>query len=278
MPRLSDPAHWHIVTMDQRGAGRSRPHAGDDAAALNANTTAHLVTDIERLRRQLGIAGWTVYGATWGTTLAQAYAHQHCEHVKGMILASVTTASRSERDFLYGGAGDFLPEAVDAFAAGAPDGRPGLGMTEAYAPRLTCGITEVEQAAALAWCRWENGVLQLDPRAEPTGAFEDPRFRLGFARLVTHYFRDLAWLESPLLDRAGALAGLPATLINSRLDLSCPPSTAWRLHQAWPRSELILLPGSLNGTLYWPRAEAIVAAGVHHADRLTQGQSTRASE
>jgi proline iminopeptidase len=195
-----------------------------------------------------------------------------------MILASVTTASRSERNFLYGGAGDFLPEAVDAFAAGAPDGRPGLGMTEAYAPRLTCGITEVEQAAALAWCRWENGVLQLDPWAEPTGAFEDPRFRLGFARLVTHYFRDLAWLESPLLDPAGALAGLPATLINSRLDLSCPPSTAWRLHQAWPRSELILLPGSLHGTLYWPLAEAIVAAGVHHADRLTQGQSTRASE
>ena len=144
-------------------------------------------------------------------------------------------------------------------------------MAEAYARRLTSGEPEVERAAALAWCRWEEAVLHVDPRAEPSGAFEDPRFRLCFARVVTHYFRELAWLDPPLMDRAGALAGLPATLINSRLDLSCPLSTAWRLHRAWPRSALVVVPGSLHGTLYGPLSEAVVAAGERHADGIERG-------
>ena len=268
MPRLFDPARWHVVTMDQRGSGRSRPQVGDDAAALGANTTRHLVEDIERLRRHLGLEGWTVYSSSWGSTLAQAYAHAHRERVRGLILAAVTTTGRFEIDNLYGGAGAYLPEAFEAFHAGAPEGEPGMGMAAAYARRLTCGDPQAEHAAALAWCRWEEAVLQVDPRAEPSGRFEDPRFRLCFARIVTHYFRELAWLDPPLMDRAGALAGLPTTLINSRLDLSCPLSTAWRLHRAWPRSALVVVPGSLHGTLYGPLSEAVVAAGDRHADRI----------
>ena len=193
--------------------------------------------------------------------------------VHGLILAAVTTTGRFEIDNLYGGAGAWLPEAFEAFHAGAPEGEPGMGMAAAYARRLTCGDPEAEHAAALAWCRWEEAVLQVDPRAEPSGHFEDPRFRLCFARVVTHYFRELAWLDSPLLDRAGALAGLPATLINSRLDLSCPLSTAWRLHRAWPGAELVAVPGSLHGTLYGPLSEAVVAAGERHADRIGAGLS-----
>ena len=122
MPRLFDPARWHVVTMDQRGSGRSWPHAGDDAAALRANTTACLVDDIERLRRHLGLESWTVYGSSWGSTLAQAYAHAHRERVRGLILAAVTTTGRSEIDNLYGGAGAYLPETFEAFQAGAPEG------------------------------------------------------------------------------------------------------------------------------------------------------------
>ena len=271
MPRLFDPARWYVVTMDQRGSGRSRPHAGDDAAALRANTTAHLIADVERLREALGIKEWTVYGASWGTTLAQAYAHAHRDRVRDLILAAVTTTGRAELDMLYGGAGAFLPEAFEAFRASAPEGEPGVGMAAAYAARLTCGDAETERAATLAWCRWEEAVLRVDPRAEPAGRFEDPRFRRGFARLVTHYFRNLAWLDPPLLERADALAGLPATLINSRLDLSCPLSTAWRLHRAWAGSEFVVVPGSLHGTLYGPLAKAIVTAGARHAERIEQG-------
>lgn len=264
MPRLFDPAHWHIVTMDQRGAGRSRPHAGTDLRALVNNTTNHLVADIERLRTALNIESWTVYGSSWGATLAQAYAHAHRDRVAGLILAAVTSTSQAELDNLYGGAGAYLPEAFDAFQAAAPEGEPGVGMAKAYAQRLTCGDAKIEAAAALAWCRWEEAVLQVDPRAEPTGRFEDPVFRLGFARIVTHYFSHLAWLEPPLLHRAPALNDLPTTLINSRLDLSCPLSTAWQLHQALPGSRLIIIPGSLHGTLYGPLAKAVVEAGRHH--------------
>ncbi|MFQ6550260.1 alpha/beta fold hydrolase [Aestuariibius sp. 2305UL40-4] len=268
LPRLFDPERWHIVTLDQRGSGRSRPHAGENLRALHANTTDCLVSDLERLRSLIGVERWTVYGASWGTTLAQAYAHAHKDRVTGLILAAVTTTGQVELDQLYGGAGMFLPEAFEAFRAGAPDSAPGVGMAEAHATRLASDDPGIAFEAARAWCRWEEAVLQVDPRAEPSGRFDDPVFRLGFARIVTHYFRHLAWLDPPLLDRAGYLAGLPVTLINSRLDLSCPLSTAWSLHRALPGSVLKIIPGSLHGTLYGPLAAAIIEAGGAHAEAV----------
>lgn len=261
MPRLFDPARWHIVAMDQRGSGRSRPHAGDDVAALKANTTAHLVQDIERLRSELGIEHWHVYGSSWGTTLALAYALSHPERVSGMILAAIATTTREEIDFLYGGAGMFLPEAFEAFQAGAPEGQGGVGLAAAYGDRLTSNDPKAESDAAKAWCRWEEAVVTLDPRAEAMPRYADPRFRLGFARLVTHYFRNLAWLGTPILERTDKIAQLPAVLINSRLDLSVPFATAWNLHRAMPRSDLVAIPGSLHGTLYGPLSEAVMKAG-----------------
>ncbi len=265
-PRLFDPASWHIVTMDQRGSGRSRPHAGDTVDALEANTTGDLIADIERLRISLGVERWSVFGASWGATLAQAYAHAHPERVAGLILASVTSTSRFEIDNLYGGAGAFLPEAFDRFRRFAPEGSPGVGMAEAYFQRLIA--PDPAQNAAAAWCAWEAAVLEVDARAEPSGRFLEPRFALGFARVVTHYFRALAWLTPPLLERAAELPDVPAVLINSRMDLSCPLSTAWRLHQAMPQSELVVIPGHLHGTLYGPLSEAIRAAGVEFAARF----------
>ncbi len=261
MPRLFDPDRWHIVAMDQRGGGRSRPHAGDSLEALHANTTEHLLNDIERLRDLLGIERWHVYGSSWGATLAQAYAHAHPQRVSGLILAAVTSTSQFEIDFLYGGAGNFLPEAFEEFQAGAPEGAPGMGMAAAYHGRLVTGDPAAQEAAALAWCRWEEAVLKVDPRAETPKLSADPRFSIGFARIVTHYFQNLAWLDPPLLERAGALKDMPAVLINSRTDLSTPLSTAWKLHRAMPRSELVVLPGSLHGTLYGPLSEAVIEAG-----------------
>lgn len=258
MPRLFDPARWHIVAMDQRGSGRSTPHAGDSLAALQANTTDHLIADIERLREALNIDQWTVYGASWGATLAQAYAHAHPGRTYAMLLASVTSTGRFEIDNLYGGAGAYLPEAFEAFCAEVPGTQDGVARAAAFYDRLT---SDQPQDAARAWCKWEAAVLQVDPRAEPPTSFNDPRFALGFARVVTHYFRHLAWLTPPLLDRAAALAHIPSILINSRMDLSCPLSTAWTLHKAWPKSELIVIGGGLHGTLYGPLSEAIVEAG-----------------
>ncbi|MEX0283063.1 MAG: alpha/beta fold hydrolase [Paracoccaceae bacterium] len=271
LPRLFDPDRWFIVTMDQRGCGRSTPHAGDTRAALEANTTAHLVSDIERLREALSLDRWCVYGASWGVTLAQAYAHAHLDRVTGLILGSVTSTSQFEIDNLYGGAGAYLPEAFDAFQAGAPEGTPGVGMAEAYYHRLMSDDPAVHHKAAADWCRWEAAVLKVDPRAEPSDRFAEPRFALCFARIVTHYFRHLAWLDPPLLQRAGALRDVPSVLINSRLDLSCPLSTAWTLHKAWPRSKLMAMPGALHGTLYGPLATEIVAAGNAFAD-MFEGQ------
>lgn len=261
MPRLFDPEHWHIIAMDQRGAGQSRPNAGEDVAALMANTTTDLIRDIERLRSLLRIEHWHLYGSSWGTTLALAYALQHPARVKGMILAAIATTTREEIDFLYGGAGMFLPEAFEAFQAGAPQGKPGLGMAAAYGDLLTCGNLAVEAAAAQAWCAWEEAVIMMDPRAEAPTQYSDPRYRLGFARLVTHYFRNLAWLDVPILDQMEILAKLPAVLINSRLDLSVPFSTAWQLHRAMPQSDLVEIPGSLHGTLYGPLSDAVIEAG-----------------
>lgn len=268
MPRLFDPSRWHIVGMDQRGGGRSTPHAGDTVDALKHNTTDDLIGDIERLRMQLGIESWHVYGSSWGATLAQAYAHAHIERVKGMILASVTSTSRFEIDFLYGGAGDFLPEAFEQFLAGAPEGTPGTGMAAAYGDRLISGDPDREADAARNWCRWEGAVLEVDPRAESAGRLLERRFSLGFARVVTHYFRNLAWLDPPLLKRASVLADVPAVLINSRVDLSTPLSTAWQLHKAMPRSKLVVIPGALHGTLYGPLSEAVIEAGDDFASRL----------
>lgn len=265
MPRLFDPQEWYIIAMDQRGCGRSLPNAGNTVAALENNTTDHLIADIERLRQKLKIGKWTIYGASWGTTLAQAYGQAYRSHVEGLILASVTSTSRFEIDFLYGTAGEFLPEAFEAFCEAVPDAHTGVDRAAAYFDLLTSGDAVLEARAAKSWCDWEEAVMMADPRAEAKGRFADPRFALCFARLVTHYFKELAWLETPLLDIADRLSGIPVTLINSRVDLSCPLSTAWHLHQAIPNSKLSVVNGSLHGTLSGPLADEVIATGKRHS-------------
>lgn len=243
--RLFDPAAYRIVLVDQRGAGRSTPHSSDPAADLAVNTTEHLVGDLERVRGHLGIERWLVYGSSWGSTLALAYAERVPERVTEIVLAAVTMTRWRDVDWLTRDVGRFFPAEWERFRAGVPapdrDGR----LVDAYARLLADPDAEVRERAARDWCDWEEAVVSLESGGVPDPRYDDPRFRLGFARTVTHYFRHAAWLgDDQLLREAHRLEGIPGVLVNGRLDLGGPLITAWELAQAWPGSELVVLDGS----------------------------------
>jgi proline iminopeptidase len=255
--RLFDPARYRVVLFDQRGCGRSTPHASDPATSLAPITTDAMVADVERLRAHLGIDRWLVFGTSWGATLALAYAEQHPDRVAALILAAVTTTRRSEIDWLYRGVARFFPAEFECFRAGR-DG----DLVEAYARELNDPDPTVRRRAADAWSRWELAVVGAEPW--PPG-WESPAFRLGRARIVTHVFRHGAWLEEgSLLRDAGVLAGIPGVLIHGRLDLGSPLATAWELTRAWPDGELVVVDGAGHGTTEPGMAATIVAA----TDRL----------
>jgi proline iminopeptidase len=248
--RRFDPSRYRLVQFDQRGCGKSTPHAGDLSTDLRTNTTHHLIADIERLREHLAIDRWLVWGASWGVTLALAYAERYPDRVTEMILLSVTMTRRAEVHWLAHGAGRFFPEEWDRFRAGVPPAERDGDLVAAY-DRLINGDAEpaVRVQAARDWVAWEDALLSLEERyVVPNPRWADERFMVGFARLVTHYFSHAAWLDDDeLLQRAPRLAGIPGMLIHGRLDLSGPPDVAWRLARAWPGSELHLVPGGHTG-------------------------------
>jgi proline iminopeptidase len=239
--RLFDPARYRVVLFDQRGCGRSTPHASDPATGLRHNTTGHLIEDMERLREHLGVDRWLLYGGSWGSTLILAYAERHPERVSEIVIAGVTTTRRSEIDWLYRGAGRFFPEQWERFLAGAP-GTPRDGDVVAAYARLT-GHPDaaVREKATADWCAWEDAVLSGETSAAPyTG--RPPTARLALVRICTHYFAHGAWLEEgALLRDAGRLAGIPGVLVHGRLDLAAPLETAWELARAWPDAELVVV-------------------------------------
>jgi proline iminopeptidase len=229
------------VLLDQRGAGRSLPHASDPAASLDANTTRHLIADIELLREFLGVGRWLVWGISWGSTLALAYAEQYPQRVSEIVLHSVTMTRPADIDWLYHGVGRFFPEEWARFLAGAGVAGPGGDLVAAYYRLLHDEDPAVRERAAKDWCDWEDAVVSLEGYG-PSPRYQDPRFRMAFARIVTHYFHHRAWLEDgALLRDAGRLAGIPGVLVHGHLDLGGPPVTAWELAQAWPGAELHLL-------------------------------------
>ena len=237
--RFFDPTRYRIVLFDQRGSGRSIPHAGDPETSLEHNTTDHLVRDMEALRSHLGIDRWLVFGNSWGSTLALVYGQRHPERVSEMVLVAVTTTDREEIDWLYHGAGQFFPEAWERFRAGAGVSNPYDGLVAAYSRLLNGPDPDVRERAAVEWCQWEDAVVSA---AEPNPRYEDPRFRMGFARLVTHYFHHGAWLAPRQIIRdVHRLHGIPAVLIHGQLDVSAPLVTAEELAGAWPRSELTVV-------------------------------------
>lgn len=261
MRRFFNPAAYRIVLFDQRNGGRSLPHAGDPATSLAANTTDHLVADIERLRTHLGIERWLVYGGSWGSTLALVYAERHPQQVAAVILAGVTMTRRSEIDWLYRGVAPMFPAEWVRFQAGVPADQREGDLVAAYYRLLNDPNPVVQAQAAQAWHAWEAAQLSVDPQAKPPATWADPRFRLARARIVTHYFHHSAWLdEGILLRNAHRLAGIPGVMVHGRLDLGSPLVTAWELAQAWPDGELVLVSGAGHSTGDPGMPEAIIAA------------------
>ena len=246
--RWFDPDAYRVVLFDQRGCGRSRPLASGPDADLGTNTTAHLVADIEALRRHLGVESWTVLGMSWGTTLGLAYAQAHPERVSTLVLALVTTTSRREVEWLTRDVGRIFPQEWDRFAAAVPDALRHLPLVDAYATLLFDPDPAVPANAAREWCAWEDAHISLTPGHVPNPRYEDPEFRLRFARLVTHYWRNAAFLEEDqLLRDAPTLNGIPGVLIHGRYDVSSPLETAWRLSQRWTTSQLHVLVDAGHG-------------------------------
>ncbi|MFF0448911.1 prolyl aminopeptidase [Streptomyces sp. NPDC004609] len=249
--RYFDPERYRIVLFDQRGCGRSTPHAADPATDMRHNTTAHLIADMELLRERLGIDRWLLFGGSWGSTLMLAYARQHTARVSAMVVSGVTTTRRSEIDWLYRGLGRIFPEEWERFLAGAP-GTPRDGDVVAAYARLT-GHPDaaVREKATADWCAWEDTAVSGEPNgsSRPYGT-RPTAARLALARICSHYFSHGAWLEEGALIRdAGRLAPVPGVLIHGRLDLSTPLDTAWHLARAWPGAELHVVEteGHLGG-------------------------------
>jgi proline iminopeptidase len=235
-----DLARYRVVMFDQRNCGQSTPHASDPAVDLSANTTAHLVADIEQLREHLGIDRWLVLGGSWGSTLALAYAEAHPERVTEIVLFGVTTGRHSEFDWTFrGGLSRFFPQQWERLAAHAGEG----DVVEAYHRMLNDPDPEVRLRAAGEWCRWESATPHWPPREGLDERYRDPDFAYAFARIVVHYVRANAWLADGELLRegAGALAGIPGALVNGRFDFQAPIENAWALSRAWPRAELTII-------------------------------------
>ena len=245
-----DPTRYRLVQFDQRGCGRSTPHVGDPSTELTANTTHHLLADLERLRDHLGIDRWLVWGASWGVTLALAYAERHPERVSEMVLLSITLTRRSDVHWLAHETGRYFPAEWARFRAGVPETDRDGDLVAAY-DRLINHDTdpEVRRQAVRDWVAWEDAILSLEEGyVTPNPRWADERFTIAFARLVTHYFSHGAWLEEDeLLRNASRLAGIPGVLIHGRLDLAGPPDVAWQLAEAWPDAELHFVAGGHTG-------------------------------
>jgi proline iminopeptidase len=246
MRRGCDPDRYRVVLFDQRGCGRSTPHASDPATDMSRNTTEHLLSDMERLREHLGIDRWLLSGGSWGSTLILAYAERYPHRVSEIVISGVTTTRRSEIDWLYRGVARLFPEEWERFRAGVPVVDRDGDLVAAYARLMEDLDPLVRIQAANAWGAWEDAVVSLEPNAKPN-AYSDrpPAALLAFVRICTHYFVHGAWLEEgALLRDAGRLAGIPGVLIHGRLDLSGPLDTAWELARAWPDAELVALRDS----------------------------------
>ena len=245
MRRIFDPSRYRAVLFDQRGCGRSRPHASDPGTSLAGSTTGHLVADMERLREHLGIDRWLVTGGSWGTTLGLVYAERYPRRVSEIMLSAISTTRPSELDWLYRGAGRFFPEEWERFSAVAA-GAAGFDgdVVAAYARLMENPDPAVRNRAAAGWYRWEEAVLSLEPTAKLlAGSAPDAAddYVLAFVRICAHYYSHAGFLSDGAVIRgAGRLAGIPGVLIHGRLDLSCPAATAWELARAWPGAELLI--------------------------------------
>jgi proline iminopeptidase len=243
--RRVDP-RYRVVLFDQRGCGRSTPHASDPATDMSVNTTEHLLADMERLREHLGIEKWLLTGGSWGSTLILAYAERHPERVSEIVIVAVTTTRRLETDWLYRGVARFFPEEWQRFREGLPEEDRDGDLVAGYARLMEHPDAAVRERATHDWLAWEDAVISLEPSGR-RNAYSDrpPDAAIAFVRICTHYFSHGAWLdEGAILRDAGRLAGIPGVLIHGRLDMGGPLHTAWELAQVWPDAELYPVEGS----------------------------------
>ncbi len=255
--RFFHPQRYRIVLFDQRGCGRSTPHA-----SLEANTTWDLVADIERLREHLGIERWQVFGGSWGSTLALAYAEKHPERVTELVLRGIFLLRRSEIDWFYQrGVSAIYPDLWESFLGGIPEAERG-DMVAAYHRRLTSDDPRVRLEAARRWSGWEGGTSRLLPDPELQGHFEEEAVALSMARIECHYFVNRGFLssEDQLLRDVGRIRGIPATIVQGRYDVVCPIETAWALHRAWPEADFVITPDSGHSAFEPGNSRALVAA------------------
>jgi proline iminopeptidase len=241
--RLFDPARYRIVLFDQRGCGRSTPHASAAEYDLSANTSGHLVADIEKLRRHLGVDTWQVFGGSWGSALALAYAETHPDRVRELVLRGIFTLRRAELDWFYeGGAAAVFPDLWEQFLAPVPVEQRGH-LIRAYSTLLHDPDPAVHATAAIAWSRWESSTITLLPRPDVIARFTEPSYALAFARIENHYFVHGGWWEDGQLIRdAGRLADIPTVIVQGRYDMCTPPMTAWALAEAMPHAQLRMIP------------------------------------
>lgn len=263
--RLFDPALYNVLLFDQRGCGRSTPHA-----SLDDNTTWHLVADIERLRTMLGIERWQVFGGSWGSTLALAYAETHPERVSELVLRGIFTLRRAELLWYYQeGASWLFPDLWDDYLAPIPP-EERHDMIAAYRKRLVSDDPAVQQAAARAWSLWEGRTLTLLPDPTLAEVFGGDAYALAFARIENHYFVHQGFMEEgQLLRDAHKLAGIPGVIIQGRYDVATPARTAWELHKAWPQAEFQLILDAGHAFSEPGIARALVAATDRFAGKAT---------
>lgn len=243
-----DPRRHRAVLFDQRGAGRSTPHASSEDVHWTSMDMSHHVADIERLREHIGVERWAVLGISWGSVLGATYAERHPERVSALVLAAVSLGTEEDIDWLTVGVGRYFPAEWREFRDHVPDPLRGLRLVDAYNRLLMDTEPPVHDAAAMAWCRWEDTHVSTAPGRPPNRQFADPRYRLGFARQVTHCWSQNSWLgPDEIVQRAERLKGIPGWLIQGRLDLSGPLEGPWRLHRAWRDSELIVVDNEGHG-------------------------------
>lgn len=240
--RFFDPEKYRIVLFDQRGCGRSTPHASEPDADLRHNTTAHLIADMELLRKNLGIEQWQVFGGSWGSALALAYAQAHPEAVTELVLRGIFTLRRVELEWFYeGGAAALFPDLWDDYIAPIPVLERSR-MIEAYHRRLFDPDPAVHVPAARAWSKWEASTITLKPDAETVARMTADAEAVAFARIENHFFVNRGWFtEGQLLEGIDAIRHIPAVIVQGRYDVCTPMMTAWDLHKAWPEATFMVV-------------------------------------
>jgi proline iminopeptidase len=267
MRRFFDPKRYRIVLFDQRGSGKSRPQA-----SLEQNTTWDLVADTERVREHLGIEKWLMFGGSWGSTLALAYAETHPERVTEIILRGIFLLRRSELEWFYQnpqGAGSLFPELWDDYIAVIPEEERGDVMA-AYYQRLTSSDPEEVRRAATAWSVWEGATSYLRVNPDYVTKFrEDGAYAGAFARIECHYFVNRGFFRSDnqLIEDVGKIRHIPAVIVQGRYDVVCPARSAWDLHKAWPEADLRIVPDAGHSAFEPGITSELVAATDRFAKR-----------